>query len=103
MLNQVVLVGRLVREPELKETENGKKVTVIELAVQRIYKNSNGEYETDFIPVKLWNNIAEKTNEYCKKGDVLAVKCRIQSIDGKIEIVAEKVTFLRSSKESEEE
>ena len=49
MLNQTVLVGRLVKEPELHQTENGKKVTNITLAVPRSYKNMNGEYDTDFI------------------------------------------------------
>ncbi len=48
MLNQTVIVGRLVREPELRETENGTKVTNITLAVPRSYKNVDGEYETDF-------------------------------------------------------
>lgn len=48
MLNQTVLVGRLVREPELHESENGNKVTSITLAVPRNYKNISGEYDTDF-------------------------------------------------------
>lgn len=54
MLNQTVIVGRLVREPELRETENGTKVTNITLAVPRSYKNVDGEYETDFISCVLW-------------------------------------------------
>lgn len=49
MLNQTVIVGRIARDPELRETENGKKVTNVTLAVPRSFKNSNGEYETDFI------------------------------------------------------
>ena len=49
MLNQTVIVGRLVKEPELRQTENGTKVTNITLAVPRSYKNVDGEYETDFI------------------------------------------------------
>lgn len=59
MLNQTVIVGRLVREPELRETENGTKVTNITLAVPRSYKNVDGEYETDFISCVLWKGIAE--------------------------------------------
>lgn len=51
MLNQTVLVGRLVKDPELRETDNGNKVTNITLAVPRSYKNINGEYDTDFIPL----------------------------------------------------
>ena len=110
MLNQMIIVGRLVSNPELRETENGKKVTNITLAVPRSYKNTKGEYETDFIDCVLWTGIAENTVEYCKKGDILGVKGRVQtrSIDlGDekrkyiTEIVAEKVTFLSPKKKEE--
>ena len=106
MLNQVVLVGRLVKTPELQLTENGKKISKITLAVPRSYKNMNGEYETDFLDCTLWTNVAENTSEYCQTGDMIGIKGRIQSrvIEGtdgakkkKTEIVAEKVTFLASS------
>ena len=107
MLNQTVIVGRLVREPELKETENGKKVTNITLAVPRNYKNAEGVYDTDFIDCIAFENIAENTATYCSKGDIVGIKGRVQSRvveeDGKknylIDIVAEKVTFLSSKKE----
>lgn len=109
MLNQIVIVGRLVKDPELKETETGKKVTNITLAVPRSYKNVNGEYETDFIDCTLWTGVAENTSEYCKKGDLLGVKGRVQTrmyeTDEKknyvTEVVAEKVTFLTSKKTDE--
>ena len=68
----------------------------------RSYKNMNGEYETDFIPVTLWQGIAEQTTNYCKKGDLVGVKGRLQVREGKVEVVAEKVTFLSSRKENEE-
>lgn len=107
MLNQIVLVGRLVQDPEIKELENGVKASYITLAVPRSHKNSDGIYETDFIPVKLWNGVAENTAEYCRKGDLLGIKGRMQTKQEEnkniIEIVAEKVTFLSSRKESEEE
>ena len=104
MLNQTVIVGRIVKDPELRETENGKKVTNVTLAVPRSFKNSNGEYETDFISCVLWKGIAESTVEYCKKGDLVGVKGRIQTrIYEKdeekkytTEVVAEKITFLSS-------
>ncbi|MCI8795120.1 MAG: single-stranded DNA-binding protein [Bacilli bacterium] len=99
MLNQTVLVGRIVSDPQINETENERKFTLIKLAVPRSYKNENGEYETDFIPCVLWNTIAVSTCEYCKKGDLVGVKGRIQNIADKIEIIAERVTFL-SSKEA---
>ncbi len=102
MLNQTVLVGRLVQEPDLRETENGHKVTNITLAVPRSYKNSQGEYETDFISCVLWKGIAENTVEYVKKGDLLGIKGRINTRSFEVddmrrnvmEVVAEKVTFL---------
>lgn len=107
MLNQIVLVGRLVSDPEIKETENGNKVSYITLAVPRSYKNSDGIYETDFISCLLYKGIAENAVEYCKKGDVIGVKGRIQTKQEEnkniIEIVAEGVTFLSSRKETEEE
>ena len=104
MLNQTVIVGRIAKDPELRETENGKKVTNVTLAVPRSFKNSNGEYETDFISCVLWKGIAESTVEYCKKGDLVGVKGRIQTrIYEKdeekkytTEVVAEKITFLSS-------
>lgn len=108
MLNQTVLVGRLVSDPELRETDNGNKVTNITLAVPRSYKNVNGEYDTDFIPCVLWKGIAENTAEYVKKGDLIGIKGHLQTrnleLDENIkrqsvEIIAEKVTFLSSKRQ----
>jgi len=112
MLNQVVMVGRIVKDPELIVTENGNKVTRIVLAVPRNYKNVNGEYDTDFIPCILWKGIAENTTQYCKSGDLIGVKGHIKTGSYEkddttkytIDIVAEKVTFLSSKKiDSEKE
>lgn len=109
MLNQIVLVGRLVKGVEL-EKEGDKNVAIMSLAIPRSYKNENGEYDTDFINCILWNSIAENTSEYCRKGDIVGVKGRVQSRtiekedgtkENKIEIIAEKVTFLSSSKSKE--
>ena len=75
-------------------------------------KNADGEYDTDFVDVVLWNGIAENTAEYCHKGDIIGVKGRIQTStyeteDGEkrksTQIVAEKITFLSSSKEKNDE
>lgn len=105
MLNHAIIVGRIVRDPELKETDSGNKLSNITLAVPRSFKNSNGEYDTDFINCVLWKGIAENTVEYCKKGDLVGVKGRIQTREYEneeqvkkqiTEIVAEKVTFLSS-------
>lgn len=113
MLNNAVIVGRIVQNPELKETEKGGKLANIVLAVPRSFKNSNGEYETDFINCTLWRGIAESTAEYCKKGDLVGIKGRIQTSNYQdsegnkkytTEVVAEKVTFLSKNhtKETEE-
>ena len=79
MLNQLVVIGRLTKDPELRKTDAGRNVTTITLAVPRSYKNSNGEYDTDFIDCTLWSNVAETTTEYCHKGDLLGVRGRIQT------------------------
>lgn len=111
MLNQAVLVGRIVKEPELKTTESGKKVSNITLAVPRSFKNSNGEYDTDFISCILWKGVAESTVSYCKQGDLVGIKGRIQTRNYEVndekkqavEVVAEKVTFLSSKRQEEAE
>ena len=111
MLNQVIFVGRLTKDPEMIETEKGKKRTRIIVAVGRSFKNMDGIYETDFIPCILWNCVAENTCEYCKKGDIIGVKGRIQTntvetdenVKHYIEVIAEKVSFLTShSKENKD-
>ena len=110
MLNQVVLVGRLAKNPEVIEHENNKKRSSIDLAVSRGFKNKEGIYETDFIKCVLWNGIAENTCEYCKKGDVVGIKGRLQTRSyekGKekkyiTEVIAEKVTFLSKGNKKEE-
>lgn len=100
MLNQVILVGRLVDDVKVEEVE-GKKRTVLTLAVSRSYKNTNGEYETDFVDCVLWNGVAENTAEYCHKGDIIGIKGRIETYINEDEtkvtqIVSDKVTFLTS-------
>ena len=76
------------------------------LAVNRSYKNENGEYETDYVKCLLWDGIAENTSNYCKKGDIIGVRGRVESTSPdstiyEMHIVAEKITFL-SSKRAEE-
>ena len=106
MMNNAIVVGRIVRDLELHETENGFKVAELTLAVPRNFKNMDGQYDTDFIPCKLWNIVAENTAEYCKKGDLVAIKGRLQSVSyevdevkhNSLELIAEKVSFLSSRK-----
>ncbi|MFI3261002.1 MAG: single-stranded DNA-binding protein [bacterium] len=110
-MNNVVLVGRLTKKPEItKVGEKGKRTTVV-VAVTRNYKNSSGVYETDFIRCVLWNTIATNACEYCSKGDVVGIKGRIETSNYEdennetkymTEIVVEKITFLSSVKDKKE-
>ena len=111
MLNQTILVGRLVRDVEVKELESGKKYANITVAVPRSFKNAEGQYDTDFIDCIIFDSIATNTAEYCQKGDIIGVKGRLQSStyekeDGtkeyKMEVIAERITFLSSRKNNEE-
>ncbi len=111
-MNQVILVGRLVENPTVSETENGKKYTSINLAVPRAFKGPDGTYETDFIRCVLWNGIAANTSEYCQMGDVVGIKGRLQNrkYEDKnqetkyiTEVIAERVTFLSSNHKKEVE
>ena len=112
MVNQIVLAGRLVNDPVLEEKEEGKKLVTITVSVPRSYKNVDGTYENDFIKCILWNGIAENCHEYCKKGDIVGVKGRIQTTTKETEsgekiysmdIVAEKVSFLSSGRKEQED
>ena len=110
-MNQFFVIGRLVKDPELRKTEAGKNVANVTLAVPRSYKNPNGEYDTDYIDCVLWSSVAETTSEYCKKGDLVGVRGRVQTrVYEKdevkkfaTEVVAEKVTFLSNSRNKEAE
>ena len=109
MYNQVILVGRLTKDPEVIEAGSEKKVSNISIAVTRPFKNADGVYDADFIEVTLWNGIAENAVEYCKKGDVIGVYGRIQSDsyekDGEkkkaTKVVAERLTFIQSRAKEE--
>ena len=110
MLNQFILVGRLTRGVEVKE-EGNKKIATLSLAIPRSFKNAEGQYDTDFINCRVFDNIAPNVSEYCNKGDIVGVKGRLQSNtiekeDGSkeyiIEVIAEKVTFLSSKPKDEE-
>lgn len=111
MLNQVILVGRLTKDIEVNESENGNKYATATLAIPRSFKNSEGSYDTDFVTVKLFENVAQNTAEYCNKGDIVGVKGRMQSSsyekDGEtkysLDVVGEKVTFLSSRDKNHED
>ena len=107
MSNNVILVGRLIDTPNIDYVgaDNDKKHTRITIAVGRNYKGVNGEYETDFIDVEIYGLVAETTCEYCRKGDIVGVRGRLETIvitdeDGnktkKMNVIADKITFLSS-------
>lgn len=107
MLNRVVIIGRLTRDPELRYTPNGTASCTFTLAVERNFKNSNGEREADFIPIVTWRQLAENCANYLKKGRLTAVEGRIQTRsyennEGRrvyvTEVIADNVRFLESAK-----
>ena len=100
MVNTIMLIGRIVSDLEINETKENRNVKTITLAITRSYKNINEEYDIDFIPVKLFGSIAENTTKYCKKGDLVGVKGRIERLaKEELTIIAEKISFLSTSKE----
>ncbi|MFU8793521.1 MAG: single-stranded DNA-binding protein [Acholeplasmataceae bacterium] len=110
MLNQVILVGRLTHDPEFRILTDGRKVGDMSLAVQRAFKNMDGQYDTDFIKLSVWEGLATAIEPYAKKGVMLAVKGRVQTRkyeineDKKInvlEVIGERVSYLTSSKQEQ--
>src|SRR5580658_5488452 len=105
-LNQVTLMGNLTRDPELRQTPTGQNVTSFSLALNRSYKDSNGEWQeaTDYIDIVCWGPLAERVAQYLSKGRRSLVQGRLQSRsweqDGqkrsKVEVLATDVTFLDS-------
>ena len=102
MLNRIIIMGRLTKDPELRRTANGTAVTSISLAVERDFKGQNGEKETDFIDVVAWRNTAEFVSQYFTKGRMAIVEGRLQMRDWKdqngnnrrtAEVVADNVYF----------
>lgn len=100
MLNQVLLVGRLLEDPIIEEED-----TSLILAVRNYKKNKDGEYDTDFIKCLVSKKISNAISEYCKKDSIVGVRGRLKTVAGEknnyyVEVVAEKVTFL-SAKSNE--
>lgn len=103
MLNTVILIGRLVRDPELRFTPSGVAVGNFTIAVDRPFTNQQGERETDFIDIVVWRKLAENCANYLSKGRLVAVEGRLQvrtyeTQEGQrrrvAEVVANEVRFL---------
>lgn len=108
MLNNVVLIGRTTRDPDLRYTPNGKGVANFTLAVDRGFPGSDGERQADFFDCQCWGKTAENMAQYVTKGQLIAVQGRLQSRsyetqDGQkrkvIEVVADVVKFLERKKD----
>ncbi len=109
MLNKIVLIGRLTRDVDLKTTNSGKSVAKFTLAVDRPFKNQEGEKETDFININVWGNQGENCAKYIGKGRLVAVSGRLQirnyeDNEGQrrymTEVVADSVVFLDYAKDN---
>ncbi|MGM1048363.1 MAG: single-stranded DNA-binding protein [Bacillota bacterium] len=109
MLNRVILIGRLTRDPELRYTPAGVAVTEFTLAVDRPFSGADGKREADFIPVVTWRQLAETCANYLRKGRLTAVEGRIQvrsyeNAEGKCvyvtEVIADNVRFLESNRDN---
>ena len=110
MLNRIVLVGRLTRDPELRHTGNGTAVVSFSLAVDRDFKSQGGEKETDFVDIVAWRSTADFVSKYFTKGRMAVVEGRLQIRDWKdkdgsnrrsAEVVAEHVYFGDSKQRAE--
>lgn len=109
MINRAVVCGRLVRDPELRRTQNGTPVTSFTLAVNRTFKNADGQQEADFLNCVAWNKTAEIVDQYCSKGNLVGVEGRLQSRSYQdnqgnnrtvVEIIADQVQFMQSKDSS---
>lgn len=108
-MNKVILLGRLTRDPEMKNTTTGKAVTRFTLAVDRRFKNKDGQKEADFINIVVWGKQAEFAAQYLSKGSQISVSGRLQvsSYDGQdgqrrymTEVVADEINFVSSGQKS---
>ena len=106
-MNRVCLNGRLTKDIDLRYTQNNVAIAIFTLAVQRKFKNKNGDYESDFINCVAYRQVAELLNKYTKKGDLIGVEGKIQTRnyenkDGKkvyiTEVIVENIDFLSTNK-----
>ena len=110
MFNQVILIGRVVADPEIKQSQNEKNFVELTLAIQRPFKNSQNQYDTDFIKVVFWEYMAINIKEYCEKGSIVSVKGRIQTRTIKkndvsfetIDIIGEHIIFINKPTKKED-
>ena len=78
-MNKIILVGRMTKDIEIRYTQNQKEVGNFDLAVNRNYKNANGEYDTDFFKCIAWGNLAKTIQTYTSKGSQIAIEGRVEN------------------------
>ena len=109
MLNKVVIMGRLARDPELRRTQTGVAVTSFRIACDRDFKSPNGEKEADWIDIVAWRNTAEFVSKYFQKGRMAIVEGRLQTRDWTdkdgnrrvaVEVVADNIYFGDSKRDN---
>lgn len=112
MINNVVLVGRIVEEPTLRNFDGEYKGVFITLAINKPFKNFENKVETDFIKVALWEGLAENACSYCHKGDTIGIRGRLSTkkievrlLDSEdvksiqtIGVIGERLTFISSAR-----
>lgn len=103
MLNQVIIVGRLIEKPEITKDENGTKKSIITLAVIRNFKNVDGIYDTDYIKCLLFGHMTESVYEYCNKGDLIGIRGTLRqgNEDKELQLIANNISFLCSGLKGE--
>lgn len=78
-MNKIILIGRMTKDIEIRYTQNQKEVGSFDLAVNRNYKNANGEYDTDFFKCIAWGNLAKTIQTYTSKGSQIAIEGRVEN------------------------
>ncbi len=110
MYNYIMLIGRLCNDVEISESNNGKAYSRCTLAVQRPFKNPDNVYDTDFIPVTIFDSLCETAQTYLHKGDLVALKGRVSTNEvelstgakvNALSVIAERIMFI-SQKNKEE-
>ena len=111
MYNYIMLIGRLCQNIDVNETQSGKAYSRFSLAVQRPFKNGEtNEYDTDFIPVTLFDNLCDIASEHLHKGDLVAIKGRVTTNDVELKsgakmnalsVIAERIMFISRKEKTE--
>ena len=106
MYNYFILIGRVAREVEIRTTSDGRRVLNLTVACQRPFKNPNGEYDTDFFNITLWESMAENAAENFKKGSTIGIKGRLSqkklTLENGVsvntsELVGERIVFFSNA------